>query len=63
MSDHPHTTAETPPNPFSPSELKQFGNDDALAGKAIGTMLSGFFFYTVVVMAASTVATYIWVTQ
>ena len=60
MAEHSSTTEEIP---FSKDELKQFGADDAEAGSAIGRMLSLFFFYTVIVMTISTVATFIWVSN
>lgn len=37
--------------PFDRSELTQFDNDDSLAGRAIGKLLSSFFLYTVIAMA------------
>lgn len=68
MSDHSHSEshAETPaaaPDLFTPREVKQFGQDDAEAGAAIGKMLSLFFLYTVLAMAVSTFGTWWWVTH
>jgi len=59
MSDH--ATPQPVENPFEETELKQFEADDAEAGRAIGKMLSIFFFYTVIVMTISTIATYWWI--
>lgn len=62
MSDH-STTEETSAEPlFTPSEVQQFTEDDAEAGRAIGKMLSSLFLYTVVAMTVSVLATYYWVT-
>ncbi len=61
MSDHSSTpTSEADPL-FSNEEVKQFGLDDAEAGRAIGKMLSTLFLYTVVAMAISAYVTYRWV--
>jgi hypothetical protein len=35
---------------FSQTEIDQFGADDVQAGGAIGKMLAGLFFYTVIAM-------------
>lgn len=59
MSEHPAPAPEAPV-PFTSSQIKQFDADDAQAGAAIGKMLSIFFFYTVIVMAISSLATYWW---
>lgn len=48
-------------NPFELTELKQFGEDDAEAGRAIGKMLSLFFVYTVLAMTVSLLATIGWI--
>ena len=61
-ADPSHAHAEAPANPFTPAEVRQFDEEDAEAGAAIGKMLSLFFLYTVVVMAGSAIATYVWVT-
>ena len=61
MSDS-HAAANDDQNLFAAEELKQFAADDAEAGRAIGKMLSIFFFYTVIVMGISSVATYYWIT-
>lgn len=47
---------------FSNEEVKQFGLDDAEAGRAIGKMLSALFLYTVIAMSISAIVTYYWVT-
>ncbi|MCA8993891.1 MAG: hypothetical protein KDA88_18035 [Planctomycetaceae bacterium] len=65
MSEHTaseHATAEAQ-NLFTQAELKQFEADDAEAGQAIGKMLSMFFFYTVIVMIISTIATIWWINK
>jgi len=51
-------TTDIPENPFNADDLKMFDEDDATAGRAIGKMLSLFFFYTVVVMALSGIWTW-----
>lgn len=62
-----HATAEHPaPAPqtlFTSEELQQFAADDAEAGGAIGRMLTMFFFYTVIVMIISTLATIWWISM
>ncbi|MEW4489346.1 hypothetical protein AB1L42_14790 [Thalassoglobus sp. JC818] len=54
-------TSEDVESPFGPEEIRQFDADDAEAGRAIGKMLTLFFFYTVVVMIVSAVTTWVWV--
>lgn len=61
MSEHSHTQDE-PEIPFSPQEVRQFDEDDAEAGRAIGKMLSIMFLYTTIVMTISALMTYYWVT-
>ncbi len=63
MSEHIVTEHPAPPpgQLFSQEELRQFAADDAEAGSAIGRMLTAFFFYTVIVMAISTLATLWWI--
>ena len=63
MSDLPHAKQEEQPIPFTPQELKGFDQDDVQAGSAIGKMLSLFFLYTILAMAVSSIATYLWVTN
>ena len=63
MSEPTTPSNEATEIPFPPEEIRQFDADDAEAGRAIGKMLSLFFLYTTFVMAASTIATYIWVTS
>lgn len=53
-----HDAAPEPQPLFDRAELKQFGADDVEAGQAICKMLSLFFFYTVLAMAAMTFITY-----
>ena len=43
---------------FSEDDIKQFDADDNAAGKAIGKMLSLFFFYTVIAMTITGLWTY-----
>ena len=43
---------------FSDADIEQFSNDDTEAGRAIGKMLSIFFFYTVIVMSLAGLWTY-----
>ncbi len=63
MSQHSsHTSAVAEPE-FGPEEVRGFDRDDAEAGRAIGKMLSMFFFYTVVVMIISCYFTWKWVTH
>lgn len=61
MSDHSNETSSE--QLFSNDEVKQFGLDDAEAGRAIGKMLSALFLYTVIAMSISAIVTYIWVTS
>jgi hypothetical protein len=57
MSDS-HAT-ESPAEPlFTVAEVEQLTNDDAIAGRAIGKMLSALFLYTVVAMIIVTSWTY-----
>ena len=57
---HGTETHATPPqNPFERDELEQFDRDDVDAGKHIGLMLSAFFVYTVIVMSAAGLVTYL----
>jgi hypothetical protein len=53
------THAVPPPNAFERDELEQFDRDDVDAGKHIGLMLSAFFVYTVIVMSAAGLVTYL----
>lgn len=62
MTSHASPTSDQQHNPFSKEELRHFEDEDAEAGSAIGKMLSLFFFYTVIVMTISSVATYWWIT-
>ena len=53
--------AEPPVNPdevFDKIQLKYFDSEDGHAGGVLGTMLSLFFFYTVIVMALVAVWTF-----
>ena len=60
MSDYSPTPASEPL--FSNEEVKQFDQDDAEAGRAIGKMLSALFLYTVIAMTVAAYFTYRWVT-
>jgi len=53
MSDTPATEADTEPL-FSVTEVEQFTDDDTVAGRAIGKMLSALFLYTVFAMSLVT---------
>lgn len=49
-SEAPQTEAEPL---FGPAELEEFDAADTQAGKAIGTMLSWFFVYTIIAMSVA----------
>ncbi|MEZ6066802.1 MAG: hypothetical protein R3B90_14105 [Planctomycetaceae bacterium] len=55
-----HMSDDTAPL-FDAAELREFAAADVEAGRGICKLLSVFFFYTVIVMALSTVVTWYWV--
>ena len=58
MSESPATENLAEPL-FTVAEVVQLTNDDAIAGRAIGKMLSALFLYTVVAMIIVTSWTYL----
>jgi hypothetical protein len=62
MSTH-ESTAVTEEPLFDDAELREFDRADVEAGRGICKMLSLFFFYTVIVMAISTIVTWKWISQ